>query len=266
MEELPLPPLDMRRLVGPTDPAAFDNPTGDPIYDLVPERSYESVLDFGCGCGRNARRLLLQRERPQRYLGIDLHRGMVAWCQEELTPRAEGFTFEHHDIANPSFNPGDGKPLHAPFPVEEGWATLVIAHSVFTHVLPASVDHYLAETRRALRPGGHAMTTWFLFDKRFFPMMQDQQNALFINEYDPWNAVIYDRTWFVDALDRHDLDLVAVRPPQVRGFQWDLILAPTGDEPAVELPDTDEAPFGTIRAAAGVVDPHLVGAAGRDSP
>jgi SAM-dependent methyltransferase len=249
----------MRRLVGPTDPSAFDNPSGDPVYDLVPERCYESVLDFGCGCGRVARRLLLQRRVPERYVGLDLHSGMIRWCSEHLAPAHPNFTFHHHDIANQSFNPGAGKPVHAAFPVPDEWATLVVAHSVFTHILPASIEHYLAETARVLRPDGQAMTTWFLFDKRYFPMMQDEQNALFINELDPWNAVIYDRAWLAAALERHHLGLAAVRPPFVRGFQWDLVLAPLGDWATLELPESDDAPFGVHRAAADVADPHLIG-------
>ena len=75
--ELPMPPLEMRELVGPTDPSSFDNPTGDLIYPYLPESAYESVLDFGCGCGRVARQLIQQRVRPLHYLDIDLHRGMI---------------------------------------------------------------------------------------------------------------------------------------------------------------------------------------------
>jgi SAM-dependent methyltransferase len=256
----------MRQLVGPTDPSAFDNPTGDPIYDLVPERCYESVLDFGCGCGRVARRMLLQRRVPDRYVGLDLHEGMIRWCSENLAPQHPNFSFHHHDIANDTFNPGAGKPLHASFSVPDKWATLVVAHSVFTHILPGSIDHYLAETARVLRPDGQALTTWFLFDKLYFPMMQEQQNALFINEFDPWNAVIYDRTWLMAALQRHHLGLAAVRPPRVRGFQWELVLAPLGAGATVELPESDDAPLGVHRPAADVADPHLIGIAGRDDP
>jgi hypothetical protein len=68
---LPLPPEAMRGMVGPTDIASFDNPTGTPIYERfgLPPRLYESVFDFGCGCGRQARQLLLQTPRPRRYVG-----------------------------------------------------------------------------------------------------------------------------------------------------------------------------------------------------
>ena len=51
---LPIPPFEMRQLVGPTDVAAFENPTGTPILQVPVER-FDSVLDFGCGWGRFAR-------------------------------------------------------------------------------------------------------------------------------------------------------------------------------------------------------------------
>ena len=97
---------------------------------------------------------------------------------ENLAPEHPNFSFHHHDIANQSFNPGAGKPLHAPFPVPNEWATLdASAHSVFTHILPVSIDHYMGRDRPSFGPDGQAMTTWFLFDKRYFPMMQEEQNA-----------------------------------------------------------------------------------------
>ena len=63
--DLPLPPLELRRMVGPVEPKYFDNPTGQPIIENIPIDKYESVLDFGCGCGRIARQLLQQKIRPK---------------------------------------------------------------------------------------------------------------------------------------------------------------------------------------------------------
>ncbi len=71
----------------------------------------------------------------------------------------------------------------------------MIALSVFTHLTQVQAEAYLAELSRVLEPGGILLTSWFLFDKRDFPMMQEDQNTLFINEFDVRNAVIYDRSW-----------------------------------------------------------------------
>ena len=71
--ELPLPPIEMRRLVGPFDPESYDNPDGDLVYPWLAKETYETVFDFGCGCGRVARQLILQRPCPTSYVGVDLH-------------------------------------------------------------------------------------------------------------------------------------------------------------------------------------------------
>jgi len=223
MSTLPLPPLPLRQLVGPTEDHFFDNPGGAPIFgaDLPPE-AYDSVLDFGCGCGRLARQLIQQRPRPRRYVGLDLHAGMIEWCRRHLAVHAPGFEFQHHDVRNLGLNPG-GQALTRAFPVPDGWASLAIAWSVFTHVGEAQARFYLDEVARVLRPDGYLVSTWFLFDKRDFPMMQEFQNALFINDVDPTNAVIFDRAWLRRSAREAGLSLAAVTPPTLRGYQWRLV-------------------------------------------
>jgi SAM-dependent methyltransferase len=222
MPQPPLPPLEMREVVGPTDPEAFDNPDGALVFPELRAEAYDSVFDFGCGCGRLARQLIQQQPRPRSYLGIDLHPVMIEWCQENLAPCAPGFEFRHHDVLYPAWNPGDGKPAVAPFPVADGSCTLVIAYSVFTHLVQAHAEYYLGEVARILAPNGTFEATWFLFDKRLFPMMQDFQNALYINEVNPANAVIFDRAWLVEVARQNGLAIASAAPPSVRGYQWQI--------------------------------------------
>lgn len=257
---LPIPPLEMRVLVGPTDVTAFDNPSGSPIFPELPSTAFERVFDFGCGCGRFARQLIQQANQPQRYVGIDLHRGMIRWCKANLTPSAPQFEFYHHDVFELAFNP-DGATRAAPFPVPSADFTLVIAVSVFTHILPDEIPSYLSEVRRVLRTNGTAVTTWFLFDKNQFPMMQEEQNALYINPVNPTNAVIYDRAWCFERLEEADLVVAAVTPPEVRGHQWWLRLAPRGSAEAVSLPE-DRAPVGLRRASPHGENAQLIGLEG----
>lgn len=249
MTQLPLPPVELRMLVGPTEDAFFDNPSGAPVFGL-PAAAYDTVLDWGCGCGRLARQLIQQTPRPRRYLGLDLHRGMVEWCRQNLAPQAPGFEFVHHDVVNLGLNPG-GTATMLPFPIEDHVVSLFIAWSVFTHVTEAAALYYLGEVARVLAPNGTAMTTWFLFDKTEFPMMQDFQNALFINDVDPTNAVIFDKAWLRENARRHGLALAHIAPPTVRGFQWKISLAPLGSV-------AQEAAFPEDTAAAGVARPPLM--------
>ena len=164
--KVPMPPIDLRRMVGPTDPEAFDNPSGQPIYSQfgLPLSAYESVFDFGCGCGRIARQLLQQNPRPRRYIGIDIHSGMIEWCQRNLTPIDPHFQFFHHDVYSPGYSPRNSLQLAQPFPSGDGEVTLFFASSVFTHLLKRQTEYYLHELVRVLNPQGVAFTTWFFFD------------------------------------------------------------------------------------------------------
>ena len=217
------------------------------MFPQVPAQAYESVLDFGCGCGRIARQLIQQRRRPVRYLGLDIHAGMVEWCRANLAPHAPGFRFEHHDVHNPGFNPRGPRAL-VPLPAEDASFTLVAAWSVFTHLLQDQAVHYLREVARVLRPDGYLLSTWFLFDKRVFPMMQDFQNALFINEQDPSNAVIFDARWLLRRPRRRlGLKLVARAHPEDARLPVAAPVRPAASRaPEIALPE-DTSPIGRSR-------------------
>ena len=245
-KEIPIPPLEMRQLVGPTDPAAFDNPNGDLVFPFLPESTYEAVFDYGCGCGRLARQLLQQKPRPKRYVGVDIHRGMIEWDQNNLTPVDPNFQFHHHDVYNPSHAPTNSKRLTAPFEVEDSAFSLVLAWSVFTHIYEAQTVHYLNEISRIMRPDGIFLSTWFVFDKREFPMMQRFQNTLFVNETDPTNAVIFDREWMKEAVSQAGLTITEAVPPSIRGYHWRVTMRhKRPDDKPFEFPP-DEAPYGSM--------------------
>lgn len=221
---IPYPPLEFRRNVGPVDLRFFDNPSGELVFDGLGEDSYRSVFDFGCGCGRIARQMLQQRVRPERYVGIDIHRGMVEWCRQNLSAVDARFQFLAHDVFNLGLAPENRRQDFAPFPVGAGEFTLVNAHSVFTHILQSAAIRYLREIHRILAEDGLARTTWFFFDKRGFPWLEPEQVSLFVNEVDPTNAVIYDRRWFVDTVGALGFAVVRVDRPTVAGHQWTVFL------------------------------------------
>lgn len=244
--ELPVPPPEMRALVGPTEIPAFDNPSGDLVFPYLEPAAYRSVFDFGCGCGRVARQLIQQREPPQRYFGIDLHAGMIRWCKDHLTPRAPQFSFAHHDVFDDSFNPGEGRPRTAPIQAGEGEFTLFNAISVFTHLTEDQAPHYLREAVRVLAADGVVHASFFLLDKREFAFMQPHTNALYVSWEHPSAAVVFDRGWVVGIARAAGLTVTAVHPPPMRGYQWVLKMRHSGtDVDEVELP-ADSAPLGAV--------------------
>ena len=181
-----MPPLEYRTWVGPTEDSSYENPDLVVYPDFPPER-YESVFDFGCGCGRVARQLILQRPRPKRYVGIDLHPELIAWCQANLEPAAPGFSFRHHDVLDRLANAGEGKPDVLPFPAPDDSVTLFEALSIFTHIPQRHMPFYLGEAARVLAPGGEMNASFLLFEKADFAALafDPGRNALYIDDQDP---------------------------------------------------------------------------------
>ncbi len=241
---LPLPPMQLRALVGPRDDQDFDNPSGQPIYPHLPASAYRSVFDFGCGCGRLARRLIQQTPRPDCYIGVDPHPELIAWARQHLSPAAPGFAFHHHDVYSPGYAPNNQLRLAEPFPVQDGSVTLAIAHSVFTHLSLDQTVYYLGEVRRALAPDGVAFTSWFFFDNASFPFLPEGPYALYASEKDFSAAVVYDRHWFVKAVRQSGLTVVSTRQPEVPGHQWEVWLAPRTQTSVDQFPlNADGAEF-----------------------
>lgn len=218
----PLPPLRLRRTVGPVEKQFWGNPTGALVFaGEVPDHAYGAVFDFGCGCGRNARQMMLQKQPPSTYVGVDLNRQSIEWCRDNLTAMWPACEFHHLNVRNATFN-AKATEERMRFPVERKYS-LVNAHSVFTHIVERNLDHYFSECVRVLDADGAFRSTWFLFDKTVFPMMQEFQNCLYINAEDPTNAAVYDYRFVARKFEDHGLVISKIVPPTVRGLQWVLI-------------------------------------------
>jgi SAM-dependent methyltransferase len=208
--EIPLPPPKMRYMAE-TDERFIsigDEMVSD-IRELVGLGSEERVLDVGCGYGRLAH-ALLREEFEGTYVGFDILEGPIAWCQEELTPRSGGrMEFRYLDVANARYNPG-GKLQsdRAEFDVEEHSFDVITLTSVFTHLEPRTVVHYLRQIARAIAPRGRVFATAFLLD----PSWQEQERqgrsrlpmthqlhsyCRYHDAEDPLAAIAYQPEWFL---------------------------------------------------------------------
>jgi len=101
-------------------------------------RRLESILDFGCGCGRVLRHWSALPDT--RVHGSDFNPHMIDWCRRSL-PFA-GFTLN-----------GVAPPLQ----YEDESFDLVYAVSVFTHLLEPLQLPWLTELTRIVRPGGRVL-------------------------------------------------------------------------------------------------------------
>lgn len=147
----PIPPPYLRyRVAGSYDVADFhvSGREGRDAFERALEtttgntlQSYESILDFGVGCGRIVR-WLEPHARNARLYGSDIDDWAVRWCNKNL----------------PFVTCAVNQPL-PPLPFETDQFDLIYSHSVFTHLDEGYQDAWLKELRRVLRPGGIALLT-----------------------------------------------------------------------------------------------------------
>ncbi len=160
-----LPPLWLRRHTGPA--RDFERAARDmeaTLAELRLVRAGDRVLEIGCGCGAMVPALARMLGADGSYVGFDVHRPSIRWCRRRFAGNGR-LRFEWADLASPYGNDASGGAVESyRFPAEDGGADLVIAKSVFTHLREEQARHYLREVRRALRPGGRALLTAFLFD------------------------------------------------------------------------------------------------------
>jgi SAM-dependent methyltransferase len=171
-----LPPRELQDWVGGGGADAF-KATGNEflgyLVDLCGLQPGDAVLDVGCGSGRMALPLTGYLNREGRYAGFDVSREAIAWCTENISGSHPNFEFTVVDIQNGSYNPtGKYTSSDFRFPYPDGSFDAVLLASLFTHMLPPEVKHYLHEIVRVLKPGGRSLITFFLLNEESLALIK----------------------------------------------------------------------------------------------
>jgi len=168
-------------------------------------RNGQRLIDLGCGSGRLA--WALGQAMQIDYLGIDIVQALLDYAASKTPP---GYRF----VLNRTLA----------IPAEDGWADMVCAFSVFTHLLHAESYLYMQDIFRALRPGGRlvfsflefaAPAHWLVFDGTV--AAQRNSNVPHLNQF----------------IERNAIDLWAERLGFVRERFIDGTDAPWGNAPAL---------------------------------
>lgn len=129
-----------------SDPGELGSEDTPEIADRVCERLYDNVVggidlagravvEVGCGAGAGSAYLAGTRH-PASFVGIDLNKNLIAWCQE------------HHHATNLQFMQGDAQDL----PIASDSVDAVV-NVESSHCYP-SRPRFFGEVVRILRPGG----------------------------------------------------------------------------------------------------------------
>jgi SAM-dependent methyltransferase len=147
---LPLPPTYLRWLViNQIDPVVFLDSGRAQFFDLMlpllqrngyPTARLNTVLDFGCGCGRLIR---YWKGMPEiEVWGTDYNPKLINWCKKHL------------DFAKFCTNK-----LQAALTFDDNTFDFIYARSIFTHLSEQLQHDLLRELQRVLKPNGVLLFT-----------------------------------------------------------------------------------------------------------
>lgn len=137
------------------------------LRDYASLRPTDRVLDVGCGIGRVAKPLTKYLTKEGSYVGIDIVERSVRWMQQAYAAQHPNFSFYHLDVHNSAYNPGgtfSADTVEFPFPGEQQF-DVVFLFSVFTHMYPQHIHHYIKLIERQLKPGGRLFASVFVNDE-----------------------------------------------------------------------------------------------------
>lgn len=151
-----------------------------------------AVLEVGCGIGRMAIPLLRHLGAGS-YVGIEIDPRKVEYCRATVGRRAANFTFEHADVFNRYYNPtGRLRGCDYAFPFEPESFDFVFLISVFTHMLPTDMEHYLAQIANVMTPGAVCIISFFLTPSTIGPPMHRFSDVCeILDPEEPEHGVVY---------------------------------------------------------------------------
>ena len=216
------PPVHLRRHAGLLGSLQGAGPEFVAYLKLLTNlRAEHRIWDAGCGCGL----LELALETAGWHgnlVGTDIHAPSIRWAQRTITSRTPGFTFLHADIYNDAYWPrGTQSAEQWLSEFTETGFDIIVAKSLFTHMLPSELKTYLHAISKRLKPDGKALLTFFLLDEQTHDSQTQPDIAFLYPSPDavyavkrpaaPTASVAYRQSYVLECLNEVGLQLLADR-------------------------------------------------------
>jgi ubiquinone/menaquinone biosynthesis C-methylase UbiE len=181
-----------------------------------------SLLEIGCGIGRDAIPLTKILSKEGKYVGVDIIKPSIDFCNENISKLYPNFNFVHFNVKDQLHNPdGSSQMIEYKLPMEDKSVDRIFAWSVFTHMYEEDIQYYLKEFKRVLKDDGEIYTTCFIitddvlkkaretnltiFDLRFEHKLSED---CFINDPNfPLGAIGYSPARWKTIIDKSGLKL-----------------------------------------------------------
>jgi len=189
------------------------------LAGLKPEHA---VLDVGCGIGRMAVPLTHFLSISGSYEGFDIVKSGIDWCKKHITTEFPNFRFQYTGLYNQLYNTSDKADAgNFSFPYASGKFDFVFLTSVFTHMMPKEVEHYITEISRVMKPGATCLMSFFIVNCESEDLMITQPShmnfpmnkgyyRLHSSQVDTAN-VAYDEEWLLEKLETAGLKIEVIK-------------------------------------------------------
>lgn len=218
-----IPPDNLVRMVG-SETFAHYKAVGEEFLKIFINygglQPTDRVLDVGCGSGRMAVPLTRYLTSGS-YEGFDISQESIEWCRNSITAQFPNFRFQLANVHNSFYNPkGKYRAKDYKFPFPDQSFDFTFLTSVFTHMLPRDMEHYIWEIARVLKPGGKAVITFFILNEeserlRITPQSKVpfehlfQDGAVRVGQLEnPEGVVAYPEATVRQVLEQHRLVLI----------------------------------------------------------
>ncbi|MEM6720877.1 MAG: class I SAM-dependent methyltransferase [Bacteroidota bacterium] len=140
------------------------------------------ILDIGSGIGRMAIPFTKFLSDQGSYKGFDVVAQGVDWCTEHITKKYPNFVFTHTPLKNDLYNLNTNEEAKDfTFPYTDKSFDFAFLTSVFTHMMPTDVLHYLDEIHRVLDAEKLCLATFFILDETAHKHMSSSKMNFKVN-------------------------------------------------------------------------------------